>query len=166
MASVKFERKRPGSFVLTTNSRERRERFAAMIEAELAPLVERGELHERDFSRFERWTPEAGWRSPDELEEQPPDGAPVGLRIEDLPAEVRAALDAELARIIETASRAWPDEPVPALGGVTPREAMRTERGRRAVEDLLRVFADNSTEPRGSGRGGLDIDLIRHELGL
>jgi hypothetical protein len=64
---------------------------------------------------------------------------------------------------LDAAVQAWPDESVPALGGLTPRAAMGTERGRRAVEDLLRSF-DGAHE--GSRGAGMDPEVIRRELGL
>lgn len=166
VARITFERARPGTLVLTTSSRERRERFMTTLEAELSPLVERGESHEQDLSRIERWTPDGGWRRPDEAAEPEPSAQRHGpLREEDLAPEEWVALKAELTRMVEAASRAWPDEPVPALGGLTPREAMRTERGRRQVEDLLRSFPSEPPVPGGLS-AGLDLDLIRQALGL
>lgn len=134
-----------------------------MLESELCPLIERGESHERDQSQFERWNAETGWRDLSE-----PDGRAIAtgpLRPEDLTPEDLAMLQTELARILESASRAWVDEHVPALGGLTPREAVRTESGRHRVEDLLRSFAIEDPDPHQLG-GGLDQHLIRRELGL
>lgn len=166
VAEVTFPRQQPGTFVLKTNSRERRERFATTLEAELSPLVERGESDELDLSRLARWSPDAGWNAGAEGAGPEPTGRPGGpLREEDLDPETLAALRAELAGITEAASRAWPDEHVPALGGLTPREAMRTERGRHQVEDLLRSFEERQPPPNALS-ATLDLDLIRQELGL
>jgi hypothetical protein len=57
---------------------------------------------------------------------------------------------------------AWIDEAIPALGGQTPREAVRTPEGRRKVEDLMR-----SLDGPG-GMPGLTVPLaeMRRRLGL
>jgi antitoxin Xre/MbcA/ParS-like protein len=56
-------------------------------------------------------------------------------RTPDLPPDV-------MAEIIEKAIRQsyanWPDEPIPALGGKTPRQAIRTPAGLERVKGLLR----------------------------
>lgn len=163
VAKVVFAQKPGGTVVLQTNSRERQVRFASMLESELCPLIERGESHERDQSQFERWNSETGWRDQSDPEERAEAAGP--LRPEDLTPEGLAMLKAELARVLQSASRAWLDEHVPALDGLTPREAVRTESGRHRVEDLLRSFAIENPDPHGLC-GGLDQNLIRRELGL
>lgn len=60
----------------------------------------------------------------------------------------------------------WPDEPLPALGGQTPREAVRSEAGRRAVEQLLRDFENGEEREKRAGRAAFDFGPIRKELGL
>lgn len=163
VARVVFAQEPGGRFVLQTNSRERQARFASMLESELCPLIERGESHEHDQSQFERWSAETGWRDWSEADGRA--NATGALRPEDLTTEDLAMLQTEFARVIESASRAWVDEHVPALGGLTPREAVRTESGRHRVEDLLRSFAIEDPDPNRLG-GGLDQNLIRRELGL
>ncbi len=58
----------------------------------------------------------------------------------------------------------WPDESIPALGGKTPRRAVRTTAGRQAVIDLLRLM-ENGEERNPSGPA-YDFNIIRRELGL
>jgi hypothetical protein len=60
----------------------------------------------------------------------------------------------------------WPDTPLPALGGKTPREAVRTAEGRRQVENLLLDFENQSEHDRRAGRPAYDFSRIRRELGL
>jgi hypothetical protein len=57
----------------------------------------------------------------------------------------------------------WIDEAIPALGGRTPREAVRTPDGRRKVEDLIRSFEGPGgmpglTVPRAEMRRALGLD--------
>jgi hypothetical protein len=58
----------------------------------------------------------------------------------------------------------WPDQPVPALGGKTPREASRTKRGRAHVDLLLRKF--EHSEGRLPAGERCDISRLRALLGL
>lgn len=60
--------------------------------------------------------------------------------------------------------RAWLDAPVPALGGKTPRQAVRTAGGRRQVDVLLRSFENG--EHRMSDGEPFDFSVLRAELGL
>ncbi|MBD3220982.1 DUF2384 domain-containing protein [bacterium] len=58
----------------------------------------------------------------------------------------------------------WADEALPALGGRTPREAVRTADGRREVDQLLRTMQNH--EARAAGDQAFDFSEIRRELGL
>ncbi|MBK6898569.1 MAG: SEC-C domain-containing protein [bacterium] len=59
----------------------------------------------------------------------------------------------------------WADQPLPALGGRTPRETVRTAQGRREVDLLIKTM--ENMEHRGGGSGVLfDFAGIRRELGL
>ncbi|MBZ5624593.1 MAG: SEC-C domain-containing protein [Acidobacteriia bacterium] len=60
----------------------------------------------------------------------------------------------------------WPDEPLPALGGRTPREAVRSEVGRREVDDLLRMMENGEERLRKEGGPAFDFSPIRKTLGL
>jgi hypothetical protein len=60
----------------------------------------------------------------------------------------------------------WVDEPLPALDGQTPREAVRSEVGRRAVEDLLRALENREERERRKGRAAFDCSHLRRSLGL
>jgi hypothetical protein len=60
--------------------------------------------------------------------------------------------------------RKWLDDPIPMLGGRTPREAARSERGRDTLTHMLvrqqEVFA------AGQGLPVVDLSEIWKELGL
>src|SRR5439155_20006447 len=58
----------------------------------------------------------------------------------------------------------WLDEPIPALGGETPRRAARTRAGRRRVDELLKD-AENRV-PLQPGAERVDFRQVRRELGL
>ena len=58
----------------------------------------------------------------------------------------------------------WPDQSLPALDGLTPREALATAQGRNAVDVLLKDMENH--EQRSSGSDGFDFGELRRELGL
>jgi hypothetical protein len=58
----------------------------------------------------------------------------------------------------------WPDQSLPALGGKTPREAIRTAQGRRATDVLLKQM-EHLEQSAGQGTA-FDFGVIRRELGL
>ncbi|HBG04505.1 MAG: hypothetical protein A2075_07090 [Geobacteraceae bacterium GWC2_58_44] len=61
----------------------------------------------------------------------------------------------------------WADTPIPALGDKTPRQAVGTEQGRRAVIDLLRSY-EHAELRRVRDQGGAPFDLgfLWEQLGL
>jgi hypothetical protein len=58
----------------------------------------------------------------------------------------------------------WPDQPLPALGGKTPRQAARTRDGRAQLDLLLRQFEHNEGQLPTAER--VDIRSLRTLLGL
>jgi hypothetical protein len=58
----------------------------------------------------------------------------------------------------------WCDEEIPALDGKTPREAVRTKRGREKVIELLKG-QEHSTQ-RMPGGDRVDFGAAHRELGL
>jgi len=71
-----------------------------------------------------------------------------------------------IQQVLDKHYSTWPDEPLPALGGQTPREAVRTAEGRQAVEQLLRDFENANEHERRQGQPAYDFSKIRKELGL
>ena len=61
----------------------------------------------------------------------------------------------------------WADTPIPALGDKTPRQAVESEQGRRAVIDLLRSY-EHAELRRVGDQGGepFDFGFLWEELGL
>ncbi len=78
-------------------------------------------------------------------------------RILDRP-EVREAL----ARVLDEQQERWLDEKIPALGGKTPREAVRSKAGRAKVEALLEDFERRA----GTDPFAPPVARLRRELGL
>lgn len=87
-------------------------------------------------------------------------------------SEVMERFSAELSR---QAQARWPDEHVPALGGLTPREAAADPTMREQLERLLDEFDRSSAHfgdafaPADGGIGGAityDMAALRRELGL
>jgi hypothetical protein len=58
----------------------------------------------------------------------------------------------------------WMDMPIPALGGKTPREAVRTRHGKRRVDVLLREMENH--ECRMPEEERFSFSEMRRELGL
>lgn len=85
----------------------------------------------------------------------PPEGAPGD------DAGMAAALDAYM----QQAEQRWVDESVPALGGVTPRQAADDPTRRGDLERLLAEF-DEAAGATPPGMGTFDVGRLRHLLGL
>jgi len=60
----------------------------------------------------------------------------------------------------------WPEERVPALGGVTPRTASRREQSRPRLEAVLREFEHDAHVLAQAGRPAPDLARLRAELDM
>ena len=82
----------------------------------------------------------------------------------DIPPELKAQVEREFLR---RHYERWPDEPVPALGGKTPKAAVRTKKGRQAVIELLKCFEIHEAR-KASREGGepFDFGFLWKRLGL
>jgi len=61
----------------------------------------------------------------------------------------------------------WADEPVPMLGDLTPREAMKTPAGLERVKGLLRYYEDSEASmAQADGRGEASYQFLWDELGI
>ena len=58
----------------------------------------------------------------------------------------------------------WPNHPLPALDGETPRQAIRTAQGRSRVDVLLKDM--ENLEQRSQGEAVYDFSELRRELRL
>jgi antitoxin Xre/MbcA/ParS-like protein len=78
-----------------------------------------------------------------------------------LEPEGRARLEEALAQKY----LAWADDKVPALGGKTPRQMMKTAAGRAEVEKMVNEWENLS--PSGTqAQFRFDFNLLRTDLGL
>ncbi len=60
----------------------------------------------------------------------------------------------------------WPDDPLPALGGKTARQAVKTESGRQAVRELIRDMEAGEARGAKQGQPAFDFTWLRETLGL
>lgn len=88
-------------------------------------------------------------------------GGSPALAGAELPPEGREWLDAYMARMEER----WIDESVPALGGVTPRQAAADPTRRGDLEALLDQF-DAESAGSAAGARSFNADRLRRLLGL
>ena len=73
---------------------------------------------------------------------------------DEIPEAVRTEL---VQKLKQEHYRKWPDEALPALGGKTPREAMKTSAGRKKVEALLRLLENGEQHARQKGEVAFDF---------
>ena len=135
----------PGRVVIDTNSVERLEQMRSLLVA-AAPDAELVDLEETGAEQL--------WRGVDERR------AGAGEDTHEGASEPDPELEALVADHIRTLERRWVNEQIPALGGLTPRQALDdpTRRG-----DLLRLL--DEMEGR-SGVNGFDAGRLRALLGL
>lgn len=81
------------------------------------------------------------------------------------PRAPKPAAEMQLLRQFkETHYEAWVNDPLPALGGATPLEAVQKPRGRREVELLLKELENHESRlPEGER---FDVSILRKRLGL
>ena len=86
--------------------------------------------------------------------ESGPDGSPQALT---------ALIETTLRRVYAK----WPDEPIPALGDQTPRQAIKTPAGLERVKGLLRMYeANEQRQAAEQGRGTVSFDFLWQALGI
>lgn len=83
---------------------------------------------------------------------------------EEVPPEIAAEM---IEGYMRNFYKNWADEPIPALGNKTPRQALRTVKGRRAVIDLLNSY-EHHEDRRVRDQGGkpFDFGFLWEKLGL
>ena len=133
---------RPKWLLLATNSVERADALRASVEKACGDLVRHRVRDHED--------PAASLSNPGRQRAALPE----------VPPEMAAALRAHK----EKHYASWVDESVPALGGKTPRNAMKTPAGRKAVEALLAEI--EHAEARLPENQRYDVGILRAALGL
>jgi hypothetical protein len=84
--------------------------------------------------------------------------------VPEIPLELKAQVEREF---LMPHYERWPDEPVPSLGGKTPKAAVRTKKGRQAVIELLKDFEIHEAR-KALAEGGepFDFGFLWKRLGL
>jgi hypothetical protein len=128
--------------VLTANSVERAERGRTMLGEALGPLVGAPltAMQTAEQALAERRTEGDAADVAEAEEEEPP-----------LPPEEAEAV---MREVLDRHYRAMLSQPVPMLGGKSPRQAARSKAGRLKVAEWLK-YLENQTAHRGAGAGGL-----------
>ena len=130
------------SLAIETNSRERADALRARVEAACGERVRyRAREHTDPLSK----------RAPRRAGDAKP--APPPPEVQQVMLEFKRRHYAD-----------WIDQPVPALGGQTPREAVRTAHGRDAVDVLLKEIENH--EQRAGDGAPFDVSETRRALGL
>ncbi len=83
------------------------------------------------------------------------------LKLEDLPEDVQS----DITHRMEALYLSWADKPVPALGNLTPREAVKEESGREMVISLINDW-ENTQSRMEDPQFLFDFNKLRKELGL
>jgi hypothetical protein len=93
------------------------------------------------------------------LAEERPPPPPSGLTPEQERAAVHQTLDAQSRRVL--------DEPIPALGGKSPRAAVKTPKGREKVAVWLKTLENHAAHrPPGDPMSSYDVGWMWREPGL
>jgi len=139
-----------GILIAETNSRERSAWLRHKLEGFLGQLI----AHQ-----------ETRWRDQIELPDIPPEER-ERLRREDEELNARPEVQEALHEQMEHYYfKKWPHQKVPMLGGLTPLEAVKTEEGRRKLEDLFALYDRFKARSRG-GAPTPDLDRLRRSIGL
>ncbi len=133
------------SLQLETNSKSRADVLRARVEAACGNLISHRVREHTDPLSEKALLPETGRKG---ASESPP------------PEAERLILDFKRRHYAD-----WPDHPLPALDGKTPREAVQTVGGRGAVDVLLKEM-ENLEQRAGEGGASFDFSPLRCELGL
>ncbi|HRO59360.1 MAG TPA: SEC-C domain-containing protein [Burkholderiaceae bacterium] len=92
------------------------------------------------------------------------DAGPAPAGVLDLPPEV---LSQAIEQTLRRSYANWADEPIPALTGKTPRQAIRTAAGLERVKGLLRSYEANETAMATSdGRPAISYQFLWDALGI
>ena len=93
------------------------------------------------------------------LTEERPPPPPSGLTPEQEHAAVHQTLDAHYRRVL--------DEPIPALGGKSPRAAAKTPKGREKVAAWIKSLENHAAHrPPGDPMGSYDVGWMWRNLGV
>lgn len=136
---------------LLVNSETRARRVRSVIDPALEGLVQEPLL--------ERVTPEQALAQRQAAGVSSPPGMPEEMDPEVLSAAVQTMLDRQYLKTL--------GEPLPMLGGKTPRQAARSAKGRKAVANWLKTLEQaNARRPADDPMRGYDFSWMWQELGV
>lgn len=133
--------------ILESNSRKRLERGKKLILKALSDVV----IHKADTFQ----DPMEAMKS---LKASSPE-KPVN----ELPMELQQQL---YSQFMQKHSEKWLKDKIPALGGKTPFQAVKTEEGRKKVIELLKLFENGEERNKKEGRPYYDLSWMWERLGL
>jgi hypothetical protein len=81
--------------------------------------------------------------------------------VSEIPPEIQREL---VQKVMAEHYRTWPDTPLPALGGKTPRQAVETPEGRSQVAELLKFIENGEERKRRAGEAWFDVSGLKAEL--
>ena len=136
-----------GELTLECSTRQRLERGKALLQ-----FLAGEQLRHLDDD-FTTWQSAMRDRKPSP---DPPKGS-------GLPPEVEREL---VQKVLEEHYRKWPDTPLPALDGKTPREAVATAEGRAQVVGLLKLVENSEEHKRADGLAWYDVSKLKAALGV
>ncbi len=131
--------------IVDTNSRQRADHVASTLKATFGPAITASTRHEEDSSRL--------------MQERASRPQSPGLQLVSQPEAAEA-----IAELKRRAYATWPDEPIPALGNMTPRAAAKTAAGRKKLVALIEDFERMEAKEMPAAR--FDFDILRRQLGL
>ena len=136
---------RSGEMVLECTSRQRMERGILLIRKVAAETVKEKSRELKDVqSALSEPQPNRS------LEPEP-----------EIPKEVKRKAEEEY---LEEHYRRWPDTPLPALDGLTPRQAAGKPEIRKRLIELLKLIENGEERKRRSGATWYDVSKIAREL--
>ncbi len=143
---------------IEVNSQARAERVRSEVEARLgARAVHRSTTAQSPEALLREREGRGGGRDAQQSEEAREAEQQALLAIPEVRAKIREMTVAHW--------EAWVDQPIPALGGRTPRQATETADGREALDALLLDF-ERQADPADPARDPADIVRLRKRLGL
>lgn len=128
------------TLVVSTNSRSREKRVRLAIEELLDSMIEDVNV---DYGEFD----------PSEMAPSP------GVDLDELSPGQMADVERQVLRKLY---EKWPDENLPALDGLTPRQAVKSGKGRRKVIELLKTIESG----HDAAENDIDLSWLWKELGL
>lgn len=69
-------------------------------------------------------------------------------------------------KYLEDHYRKWVDMPIASLGGMTPREASKTQEGKAKLKEVLKVLENAEERRQRSGEPSYDVNKLRVVLGI